>query len=74
MPVNGAAKSTAAVSRCMYYNPATQEYFDVENLALRYYSTRESLNGMHCENSLGKTLFGLLMWDVIFDDTVPFVF
>jgi hypothetical protein len=38
----------------MYFNPNENEYFDVENLALRYYSLHEGLNGMHCENSLGK--------------------
>jgi hypothetical protein len=37
----------------MYVNPNTKEYFNVENLALRYYSMHENLNGMHCENSLG---------------------
>ena len=60
--------------RPMYVNPENQEYFDVENLALRYYSKHENMNGMHCENSLGTTIFGLLMRDVIFDDTVPYVF
>lgn len=60
--------------RPMYVNPENQEYFDVENLALRYYAKHENMNGMHCENSLGTTIFGLLMWNVIFDDTVPYVF
>jgi len=58
----------------MYFDPQNNEYFDVENLALRYYSTHEKLNGMHCENSLGKQFFGLMMWDIIFYDKVPFVF
>jgi Fanconi-associated nuclease 1 len=58
----------------MYLNPHTNEYFDVENLALRYYCLHEKLNGMHCENALGKTFFGLLMWDVVFDDRIPYVF
>lgn len=58
----------------MYFDPAKNEYFDVENLALRYYSTHEKLNGMHCENSLGKQFFGLMMWDVVFYDKVPYVF
>ena len=48
--------------------------FDVENLALRFYSSKQGLNGMHCENALGKTLFGLFMWEIIFDDSVPYVF
>lgn len=60
--------------RPMYIDPTTNETFDVENLALRYYSKHEGMHGMHCENSLGKTLFGLLMWDLVFDDTVPYVF
>ena len=58
----------------MYYNQYTQEYFDVENLALRYYYLHEGLNGMHCENSFGSAVFGLLLWEVIFDSTVPYVF
>ena len=62
------------LQRPMYVDPETNEYFDVENLALRYYAKIEKMSGMHCENSFGKTLFGLLMWEVIFDDSVPYVF
>tara|TARA_B110000285_G_scaffold227407_1_gene288689 strand:- start:366 stop:665 length:300 start_codon:yes stop_codon:yes gene_type:complete len=62
------------MAKPMYLNPYTQEYFDVENLALRFYSLHEKLNGMHCENALGKTFFGLLMWEIIYDDTIPYVF
>ena len=51
----------------MYFNPYKNEYFDVENLALRYYSLHENLNGMHCENAFGKYLFGLLFWDIVFE-------
>lgn len=29
---------------------------------------------MHCENALGQTLFGLLFWDEIFFDKIPYVF
>lgn len=29
---------------------------------------------MHAENSLGKTLFALLFWEIIFDESVPHVF
>ena len=43
-----------SIQSAMYFNPNENEYFDVENLALRYYSLHEGLNGMHCENSLGK--------------------
>ena len=34
-------------------NQYKNEFYDVENLALRFYSLHEGLNGMHCENSLG---------------------
>jgi hypothetical protein len=57
----------------MYLNQFKKEYFDVENLALRYYSLHENLNGMHCENAFGKALFGLLCWDVVFYSKVPYV-
>ena len=60
--------------KAMYFNPYRQEYFDVENLALRYYSLHEGLNGMHYENSVGSNLFGLLCWEIIFDSEVPYVF
>jgi|LauGreDrversion4_2_1035121.scaffolds.fasta_scaffold54848_2 hypothetical protein len=29
---------------------------------------------MHCENSLGISIFGLLFWDQIYYDSVPYVF
>ena len=61
------------MQRPMYVNKYKNELFDVENLALRYYSLHESMNGMHCENSLGKSLFGLLFWEVIFESKVPYV-
>jgi len=58
----------------MYVNQFKNEHFDVENLALRYYALHKNLNGMHCENAFGKTLNGLLFWDIIFESSVPFVF
>ena len=61
------------MQRPMYVNPYRNELFDVENLALRYYSLHEGLNGMHCENAFGKMLFGLLFWEVIFESKVPYV-
>ena len=70
----GSAEGSSNKIRATYFNPYRQEYFDVENLALRYYSLHEGLCGMHCENSFGKTLFGLLCWELIFDSEVPYVF
>ncbi|ELR15418.1 VRRNUC domain containing protein, partial [Acanthamoeba castellanii str. Neff] len=46
----------------------------VEELALQYYAQEgRGWAGMHSENGIFKTLFGLLMWDVLFAD-VPGVF
>eukprot|EP00343_Euplotes_focardii_P000757 CAMPEP_0205800506 /NCGR_PEP_ID=MMETSP0205-20121125/2169_1 /ASSEMBLY_ACC=CAM_ASM_000278 /TAXON_ID=36767 /ORGANISM="Euplotes focardii, Strain TN1" /LENGTH=98 /DNA_ID=CAMNT_0053063671 /DNA_START=41 /DNA_END=337 /DNA_ORIENTATION=+ len=57
-----------------YHNPVTKEVFSVEDLALHYYSTKKNYSGIHSENGLGTTLFGLFFWDIIFDDTIPGVF
>ena len=47
----------------------------VEELALQHFGLNEGgWTGSHCEGSFVKTLFALLMWDVIFDDTIPNVF
>ncbi|KAJ3287239.1 hypothetical protein HK104_008708 [Borealophlyctis nickersoniae] len=49
------------------------ENVHVEELALQYYR-RKGWKGLHAENSIVTTLFGLLFWDILFDDTVPAVF
>jgi Fanconi-associated nuclease 1 len=44
----------------------------VEELALHYYA-EEGWQGVHTESGIWLTIFGLLMWDVIYAD-VPNVF
>lgn len=44
-----------------------------EQYALDHYKSL-GFNGFHSENSIITTLFGLLFWDIIFDDNVPGVF
>lgn len=48
----------------------------VEALALEHWSSEEngSWTGLHCESKPFRCLFTLLLWDVIFVDTVPNVF
>lgn len=41
---------------------------------MRFYSLHQGFNGMHCENALGVAFFGVLMWDQIFFDKIPYVF
>jgi Fanconi-associated nuclease 1 len=45
----------------------------VEQFALEHFA-RENWNGLHTENSTVTTMFGLLFWDILFDDTIPGVF
>ncbi|XP_061409641.1 fanconi-associated nuclease 1 isoform X3 [Lethenteron reissneri] len=46
----------------------------VEELALAHYRSQDFDQGLHGEGATFCTLFGLLLWDVIFSDTVPDVF
>lgn len=48
----------------------------VEAFALQWYGrpAQGGWSGEHVENGLLRTLFGLLFWDIILDDTVPHVF
>ena len=59
-------------AKLIYVNQYRDEYYDVENLALQFYSLHKNMNGMHCENAFGKTMFGLLFWETIFDDRIPY--
>ncbi|KAJ3095427.1 hypothetical protein HDU97_006920 [Phlyctochytrium planicorne] len=59
--------------KATYLHPETQEPYTVEALVLSHYESL-GFKGHHSENSIITTLFGLLFWDVIFDDTVPGVF
>ncbi|KAI8924684.1 hypothetical protein BC831DRAFT_464343 [Entophlyctis helioformis] len=45
----------------------------VEQLGLEYFA-KQGWKGLHSENSIVTTLFGVLFWDILFDDTVPGVF
>ncbi|XP_043072858.1 fanconi-associated nuclease 1 isoform X2 [Puntigrus tetrazona] len=46
----------------------------VEELAMEHYRTLGFDQGIHGEGSTFSTLFGLLMWDLVFIDGVPDVF
>ncbi|XP_022722463.1 fanconi-associated nuclease 1 homolog isoform X1 [Durio zibethinus] len=49
------------------------EQCGVEQLALHYYATEGGWQGVHTESGIWLTIFGLLMWDVLFSD-LPNVF
>lgn len=65
---------TGQQMRAVYTDQAKGQFFNVENLALKYYGQRERWNGLHVENMLMKHYFGVLLWDEIFYDKIPFVF
>ena len=58
-------------SRFFGYN---DEVCSVEELVIQYYQNNGSWNGTHCEGGIYRTIFGIFMWDIIFDDTIPYVF
>eukprot|EP00798_Chlamydomonas_sp_ICE-L_P020854 gene20854-27687_t len=61
-------EDTSAVgAKCRYLNEVGEQV-GVEMLALEHYSSKEGggWSGTHCEGIIWSTLFGLLMWDVIF--------
>ncbi|KAM7003503.1 fanconi-associated nuclease 1 [Tautogolabrus adspersus] len=64
IPVNGEGEESAdATVIC-----------SVEELSLAHYCQQGFDQGIHGEGSTFSTLFGLLMWDVIFMDGIPDVF
>jgi len=60
--------------KAIYQDNSQSQFFNVENLALKYYGQREGWNGLHVENTLMKHYFGIIFWEEIFDDSIPFVF
>ncbi|XP_039988976.1 fanconi-associated nuclease 1 isoform X2 [Xiphias gladius] len=64
LPANGEGKESAdATVIC-----------SVEELSLAHYRQQGFDQGIHGEGSTFSTLFGLLMWDIIFMDGIPDVF
>lgn len=59
-------------SRFLSYDGST--VVTVEELALEYYASKYGLKGIHSEGSIFSCLFSLIMYDIIFDDTIPHVF
>jgi hypothetical protein len=49
------------------------EFLTVENLALKFYG-QKGWYGLHVENTLFKTYYGLLFWDQIYHEKVDYVF
>ncbi|KAJ3219685.1 hypothetical protein HDU67_010047 [Dinochytrium kinnereticum] len=63
---------STTTAKAIYIDPEGTER-TVEDLALQHW-IGEGWKGYHSENSIITTLFGLLFWDVIFDDSVVGVF
>ena len=59
-------------SKALYLDSITSKLVSVEELALAHFVSM-GWKGVHSENSVMKTLFGLLFWDILFMD-LPGVF
>ncbi|KAI8610016.1 hypothetical protein BC830DRAFT_784768 [Chytriomyces sp. MP71] len=59
--------------KALYMCPVVGEAVHVEQLALNEFE-KLGYKGLHSENSVVTTLFGMLFWDILFDDSVPGVF
>jgi hypothetical protein len=60
--------------RSVYLDTKSNQFFNVENLALKDYGNHEKWNGLHVENILVKHLYGIMMWDEIYFPHVKHVF
>ncbi|XP_046509723.1 fanconi-associated nuclease 1 isoform X2 [Equus quagga] len=72
-PQSGMGKSVFVMEAEEATAPATV-LCSVEELALAYYRRGGFDQGIHGEGSTFSTLYGLLLWDIIFMDGVPDVF
>ena len=53
---------------------STKTFCSVEEFALGHYRHQGYHQGIHGEGSTFTTMYGLLMWDVIFAEGIPDVF
>ena len=65
------AESTAHKGRLKFLNENNQ--LSVEEFALEKYKD-EGWKGYHSENSILTSIYGILMWEFIFYDKIPYVF
>ncbi|KAG9446705.1 hypothetical protein H6P81_012833 [Aristolochia fimbriata] len=70
--VRGRPLNCEAGLKSRFYGEDGEQY-GVEELALQYYAGEGGWKGVHTESGIWMTIFGLLMWDIIFAD-VPDVF
>nr|CAG4710255.1 unnamed protein product [Naegleria fowleri] len=50
------------------------EMVSVEQFALEHYQMQHAMEGFHSEGSIWAMLCMLVMWDIIFDSSIPYVF
>lgn len=74
LTINAKRAYTGEHMRAVYTDNGRGQFFNVENLALKYYGQAEGWNGLHVENNLMRYYLGILLWDEIFFDRVPHVF
>ena len=71
--IRGKRAYTGQQLRIVYMDQEGTEFLTVENLALKFYG-QQGWYGLHVENTLFKTYYGLLFWEQIYFEKVDFVF
>ncbi|CAI2364487.1 unnamed protein product [Moneuplotes crassus] len=71
--IRGRRAYTGQQLRIVYMDSEGTEFVTVENLALKFYG-KQGWYGLHVENTLFKTFYGLLFWDQIYFEKVPYVY
>lgn len=59
--------------KSLYYNESN-EICTVEEIALEFYTLKKGWSGYHCEGSVFRSLFGILFWEALWDDSISHVF
>eukprot|EP01012_Entosiphon_sulcatum_P065115 TRINITY_DN9397_c0_g1_i1.p1 TRINITY_DN9397_c0_g1~~TRINITY_DN9397_c0_g1_i1.p1 ORF type:complete len:806 (+),score=90.46 TRINITY_DN9397_c0_g1_i1:37-2454(+) len=73
IPVPFDPRGKQSGGKSQWEHPLDKQPCSVESLVLGHYN-KEGWEGHHCEGGILRAVFALLMWDVIFDDTIDHVF
>eukprot|EP01122_Echinamoeba_exundans_P002998 TRINITY_DN1303_c0_g1_i2.p1 TRINITY_DN1303_c0_g1~~TRINITY_DN1303_c0_g1_i2.p1 ORF type:complete len:1138 (-),score=201.50 TRINITY_DN1303_c0_g1_i2:1460-4873(-) len=74
-PLTRGSASGPSFGKSLFIGFESDTEVGVEELALQFYRLKEKFaQGSHCEGGPLGILFGLLMWDIMFDASIPHVF
>jgi fanconi-associated nuclease 1 len=74
-PLTRGSASGPSFGKSLFIGFESDAKVSMEELALQFYRLKEKFaQGSHCEGGPLGILFGLLMWDIMFDASIPHVF